>query len=121
MFDQVIWLISNIAATSSTLKKMMLSNTYVIQELTKYFSKNNLIKKGHLKTIIWCCCNLSQPSVDEVDESLTEEELNQIIYILVVAIEFQTGDDKDLNYDSILEEALFGLIRILRKPNEKVI
>jgi hypothetical protein len=59
MFDQVIWLIANIAATSHALKKKMLSETYAIDEMYKKICKNGTIKKGHLKTIIWCICNLA--------------------------------------------------------------
>jgi len=72
MIDQVIWLIANISATSHSMKKKMLSSTYIIREMYSYISQNQQIKKGHLKTIIWCCSNLAQPSEDNVEEHLTQ-------------------------------------------------
>lgn len=71
MVDQVIWLIANISATSHSLKKRMLSNTYVIREMHNYLGKGKGIKKGHLKTLLWCSGNLAQPSADDVEEHLT--------------------------------------------------
>ena len=91
MIDQVIWLIANISATSHSLKKKMLSNTYIIQQMSKFVSQHKQIKKGHFKTILWCCSNLAQPSVDEVVEHLTEEEILSLVYIFGAAIELESA------------------------------
>ena len=41
--------------------------------------------------------------------------------MLIYTIEYKSADVKDVEYDSILDVALFALIRILRIPNEDII
>lgn len=79
MIDQVVWLIANVAATSHTLKKKMLSETYITQEIYKYVIQNQNIKKGVLKTFLWCLSNLCKPSDDDVETHLTHEETSQMV------------------------------------------
>lgn len=122
MIDQVIWLIANISATSHSLKKKMLSSSYIIEQMNRLITQNSKIKKGHLKTILWCCSNLAQPSMDDVEEHLTEDELLQLVMIFVAAIEIDTSESSDnSDVDSILELGLFGLIRIMKIPSERIV
>ena len=52
---------------------------------------------------------------------LTKDELDRIVFVLIYTIEYKSDDTKDLEHDSILDVALFALIRILRIPNEDII
>lgn len=74
MIDQVIWLIANIAATSDNLKNQMLSQTYVVKQMYNQLNMNSAIKKGYIKTIVWCCCNFVQPDENGKGPALAPDE-----------------------------------------------
>lgn len=62
--------------------------------MLRCLTDNAKIHKGLLKNIIWCCSNLSDPSVDGVEFYLTSEEQHMLSQIFVNCIE---NVHRDLN------------------------
>ena len=68
MIDQAIWLIANTCGESIKMRNLMITQTQIIQALTRIISDAQsvgaAIRKGLLKSIIWCVSNIARSSRD---------------------------------------------------------
>ena len=64
MIDQVIWLVANTCGESLKLRNLMLTETYIVKALMRIIQDAQqagaAMRKGLLKNIIWCVCNISR-------------------------------------------------------------
>ena len=120
MIDQVIWLLANTAGESTKLRNMVLSETFIVDALTRFISEAQMAKVqlriGLLANIIWCVCNLSrQKSSDGImSASLTPEEQSKFLFIIRAYIDTeQMGQN--------MKDALWALSYLLENAEDSFI
>ena len=91
MIDQAIWLMANSAGTSQKCRKMVLSQTYIIDCLARV-TKDAINCQANLRisflgNIIWCLRNLlrlekQKNGAYNVADVLTEEENSKVLFVV---------------------------------------
>lgn len=111
MIDQVIWLISNMCATSSNLRNKIVSEVFIVETINKIISQaiecKASLRTNFIGNIIWCLQNLLRTSTVpqpngqmENKQFLTTDELTQIHFVLTTLMDSEII--RNLNIQDIL-------------------
>ena len=122
MIDQCIWLCANTAGESLKLRNLILSETFIIDAMSRIIVEAQKTKssvlKGMVANMMWCVSNLARSKKidgnEETQVSITQEEMTKLLYIIRTFM-----DLKGMSLS--MQDALWALAYLVEQADDNFI